>query len=109
MDRRRVEYDLDLQISPYAVYRRITDGEELALVHVCRESERPDGECPASLKAATRLPDGDWVPPSGVDVVVFDQDGEKALERVRALRAQGHERVWALFGGLDLWDLALGR
>lgn len=101
---RRVDFDLRLQISPYAVYRRLAAGEPLMLVDL----RLPPGARPACLAAAMTPPGADWLPPGNIDVVFFDRDGSVALERVRGLRRQGHHRVWALFGGLELWDLALG-
>lgn len=89
----RVDFDLNLQVSPYAVYRRITDGEDVQLVDLRRQDLR--------RQAVGGTPPGD------VDVVFFDEDGKEALERVRELRRQGHARVWALFGGAELWEFAL--
>lgn len=106
MERRRhVELDLRFHISPYTVYRRLAENDELVLVDLRSEASAPR---PLSLRHALGPPGGDWSPPADVDVVLFDQDGREALERARLLRSQGHVRVRALFGGLDLWDLALG-
>jgi hypothetical protein len=103
--RRRVELDLGCQISPYTVYRRLAEGEVLLLVDLRTAASGPR---PRPLRHALGPPARDWLPPPDSDVVLFDQDGESALERARELRSRGHARVWALFGGLDLWDLALG-
>lgn len=102
--RGHVDYDLEVQISPYRVFRRLADGEDLLLVDL----GTPEGARPAMLERALDRPPADWAPPRGRDVVLFDQDGGEALEAARAWRSAGYERVWALFGGLDLWDLALG-
>ena len=101
---RRVEFDRRHQLSPYTVYRRLAAGEELLLVDL-RDHRGP---CPTALRHAIERPGGDWRPPANVDVVLFDQDGRRALSRARELVAKGHRRVRSLFGGLELWDLALG-
>lgn len=103
--RRRVELDVRCQISPFTVYRRLAEGETLVLVDLRSAGSRPR---PPSLRDAQERPGRDWRPPPDVDAVLIDQDGRGALERARELRSRGHSRVRALFGGLDLWDLALG-
>jgi hypothetical protein len=49
----------------------------------------------------------EWNPPVGRDTVLFDQDGTRAVALASALQANGHSRVRALFGGLELYAFAL--
>jgi rhodanese-related sulfurtransferase len=100
----RVDFDPRLQISPYTVYRRLREGPEIVLVDLRPQPARR----PPSLSAALAWPGPGWRAEDDADVVLFDDDGRGALELARRLREEGCRRVRALFGGLELWDLALG-
>ncbi|MEZ5331628.1 MAG: DUF1015 family protein [Thermoanaerobaculia bacterium] len=52
-------------------------------------------------------PGEQWEPPTDRDVVLFDAEGDAAVEIARRYQQRGHPRVKALFGGLDLWTFAL--
>lgn len=95
-----VEFDPRSEVSPYALFRRLKDGPAPMLIDV-----RP-------LPAGTSLRDAepltaDWTPPEDREVVLFDEDGAHAVPLARQLQAAGHERVRALFGGLELYEFAL--
>ncbi|HTQ80128.1 MAG TPA: rhodanese-like domain-containing protein [Thermoanaerobaculia bacterium] len=96
-----VQFDPQLEVSPFAVFRRLREGRPPLLVDV-----RP---APGALSLAGSLaaPDAGWSPPADEDVVLFDEDGTLACEAARRLQAAGHPRVRALFGGLSLWEFAL--
>lgn len=101
---RPADFDLRLHISPFTLFRRLREGPAPELVDL----RPPPSARPPSLARAAGPPGPGWRPPAGVDVVLFDDDGHQALALVRRLRSEGHGRVFALFGGLELWDLALG-
>lgn len=96
-----VAFDPRLEISPFALFRRLDEGREPLLVDV-----RPDA-AGRGLRGAQPLPAGDWQPPADRDVVLFDDDGTAAVELAARLIAAGHERVRALFGGLELYEFSL--
>lgn len=96
-----VQFDPRVEVSPFALFRRLKEGEAPLLIDV---RENP-GEL--SLEGATPLPGGDWVPPAESDTVLFDDDGSRAVELARRLQAAGAERVRALFGGLELYEFSL--
>ncbi|MCP4660640.1 MAG: hypothetical protein GY856_35010 [bacterium] len=96
-----VSFDPRLEISPYTVWHRLESGPKLLLVDL----RRPPGRSPFADVLPWRGPD--WRPATDEDVVFFDDDGTEALEVVRRLRAAGHSRARALFGGLALYELAL--
>ena len=96
-----IRFDPDLQVSPYAVFRRLREGRPPLLIDLRPESG------PLTLRGALPHPGPQWTPPAGQDVVLFDQDGALAAEAARRLRAAGYPDVRALFGGLDLWAFAL--
>lgn len=97
-----VAFDPRLEISPFALFRRLEEGRRLLLVDV-----RPDGPAAKTLKGAVRPKSREWRPPAGLDVVLFDDDGSAAVETAARWIEQGHERVRALFGGLDLYEFSL--
>lgn len=95
-----VQFNPQLEVSPFAVFRRLRDGRPPLLVDV-----RPP---PRELTLAGAQPwHEDWLPPGDADVVFFDDDGTRALELARHWQATGQCNVKALFGGLELWRFSL--
>jgi rhodanese-related sulfurtransferase len=93
--------DPEVEISPFALFRRLREGERPLLVDL----RQHPGE--VGLQGALPDPGPGWVPPAGRTTVLFDRDGSTAADRARRLRAAGYREVWALFGGIDLYALAL--
>jgi hypothetical protein len=96
-----VQFDPQLEVSPFTLFRRIKEGKAPLLVDV-----RP-APGPLSLQGAIPYPGPDWSPPAGQDVVLFDDDGATAVDGARHMQAAGYPRVRALFGGLDLYEFSL--
>lgn len=94
-------FDPDLEISPFALFRRMKEGDPPLLVDA-----RPS---PGRLSLAGALPDPgpEWSPPRDLEVVLIDDDGTLACQRAAAFQSAGWTKVRALFGGLDLYDFAL--
>lgn len=97
-----VAFDPRLEISPFALFRRLDEGRELLLVDV-----RQPAEGGKTLKQATPFAGDDWRPPAEIDVVLFDDDGSGAVALAARLIEAGHPRVRALFGGLELYEFSL--
>ena len=96
-----VQFDVQLEVSPYALFRRLREGDPPLLVDV-----RPEPGA-LNLRGAIPYPGPDWAPPGDRDVVLFDDDGALAVEGARQMQAAGWPRVKALFGGLQLYEFAL--
>ena len=96
-----VEFDPQLEMSPFTLFRRLNEGKPLLLVDM---RPQPRG---MTLLGAQSLPGPDWVPPEGKDVLLFDDDGTAAVVAAQALQASGHHAVRALFGGLQLYEFSL--
>ena len=96
-----VQFDPLLEVSPFALFRRLKEGDAPLIVDLRAEP----GE--DTLAGAVADPGPTWEPPDDRDTVLFDQDGSLAVARARALQAEGFERVRALFGGLDLYRFSL--
>jgi hypothetical protein len=96
-----VQFDPQLEVPPYTVYRRLKEGDPPLLIDV-----RPAGGRLA-LMGARALPRHDWTPPAEMDVVLIDDDGSTAVGIARRLQAAGFPRVRALFGGLALYEFSL--
>jgi hypothetical protein len=96
-----VQFDPQLEVPPYTVYRRLKEGDPPLLIDV-----RPAGGRLA-LMGARALPAPDWTPPREMDVVLVDDDGATAVEMARRLQAAGFPKVRALFGGLQLYEFSL--
>lgn len=96
-----IQFDPALEISPYHVFRRLTEGDPPLLIDVRGEPGY------RSLEGAIPYPGPEWTPPRNRDLVLFDDDGATAVEAARHMQAAGWGNVKALFGGLDLWEFAL--
>jgi rhodanese-related sulfurtransferase len=96
-----VQFDPQLEVSPFAVFRSLREDRGPLLIDVRAEP----GEL--TLAGAIPYPGPDWAPPPEKDVVLFDEDGATAIEGARHMQAAGYPRVKALFGGLDLWAFSL--
>lgn len=96
-----IQFDPQLEVSPFTVFRRLREGRPPLLIDVRREPG------PLTLRGAIPYPGPHWKPSEDADVVLFDEDGSLALEAARQLQAAGHARVRSLFGGLELWDFSL--
>jgi hypothetical protein len=77
-----VQFDAQLEISPFVLFRRMKEGKAPVLIDV-----RPQ--------------------PADEDVVLFDDDGSIAIDGARHMQAGGWSRVKALFGGLELYEFSL--
>lgn len=95
-----VQFDLRLEISAFVVFRRLRDGKPMSLIDVRPE---PEGY---TLEGAEPFLEG-WQPPSDRQVVLFDDDGRRAIEIAGRFQEEGHTHVKALFGGLELWKFSL--
>ncbi len=96
-----VQFDPQLEVSPFALFRLLKDGNPPLLIDV-----RPEPG-PLSLAGAIPYPGPEWSPPEDRDVVLFDDDGATALDGARHMQSAGYPRVKALFGGLELWEFSL--
>jgi hypothetical protein len=97
-----VAFDPRLEISPFALFRRLDEGKPLLLVDV-----RPAAASGKTLRGAHSLDSPQWLPPAELDVVLFDDNGSAAVELASRLIGDGHPRVRALFGGLELYEFSL--
>jgi len=96
-----VQFDPQLEVSPFAVFRRLREGRPPLLVDV-----RPEPGA-LTLCGAVAYPGPDWSPPVDHDVVLFDDDGALAVDGARHMQAAGYANVKALFGGLELYEFSL--
>ncbi len=97
-----VQFDPRLELSPFALFRRLSEGRAPRLIDI----QEPGGRW--TLRGAESHPGTDWQPEStDQEAVVFDTDGSAAVELAARLQAEGFSRVRALFGGLELWQFAL--
>jgi len=96
-----VQYDPRLEISPFALFRRIQGGRSPLLL----DARAIPGV--HTLQGAEPFPGEDWEPPADRDVVLFDVDGTEALPHVLRYQNAGHARVKMLFGGLELYEFSL--
>ena len=88
-------FEVGLHVSPYQLFRRLTNGERPPMVDL-----RATGR---SLIGATRGEPGSAFAPG---TILIDRDGLAATETARRARAAGTD-VRALYGGIELWDFAL--
>ena len=96
-----VQFDPQLEVSPFVLFRRIKEGQAPLLIDVRPEAGR------LTLEGAVPYPGPDWSPPADADVVLLDDDGSLAIDGARHMQAAGWPRVKALFGGLDLYEFSL--
>lgn len=96
-----VQFDPQLEVSPFALFRRIKDGDPPLLVDVRLAPGR------LSLQGAIPYPGPEWSPPRDRDVVLIDENGSSAIEGARHMQAAGWPNVKALFGGLELYEFSL--
>lgn len=96
-----VQFDPQLEVSPFALFRRLKENDPPLLIDVRPEPGR------LSLQGAVPYPGPEWSPPQDRDVVLFDDDGSIAIDGARHMQAAGYPRVKALFGGLELWEFSL--
>ena len=101
-----VRFDPTVEISPFALFRRLRSGSAPRLVDI-REAPQATRGAGATLRGAERLEAADWVPGVDEEVVLFDDHGNRAAELARQLQDAGCSRVRALFGGLDLYEFSL--
>ncbi len=94
-------FDQRLELSPFALFRRLKEGGQPLLVDVRPSLGR------LSLVGAIPDPGPEWSPPRDRDVMLIDEDGTLALKRAAGLQAAGWMNVRSLFGGLDLYEFAL--
>jgi hypothetical protein len=96
-----VQFDPQLEVSPFALFRRIKDGDPPLLVDVRPAPGR------LGLQDAIPYPGPEWSPPRDRDVVLIDDNGSAAIEGARDMQAAGWPNVKALFGGLELYEFSL--
>ena len=96
-----VQFDPQLEVSPFILFRRIKEGQAPLLIDV-----RPQPGM-TTLAGAIPYPGPEWSPPADADVVLFDEDGSMAIDGARHMQAAGWPRVKALFGGLELYEFSL--
>jgi rhodanese-related sulfurtransferase len=96
-----VQFDPQLEVSPFALFRRMKDGDPPLLIDVRPAPGR------LSLQGAIPYPGPEWSPPRDRDVVLIDDTGSSAIEGARHMQAAGWPNVKALFGGLELYEFSL--
>lgn len=96
-----VRFDVGLEVSPFDLLQRIDSSAPPVLVDV------REGDLELTLEGAMRWPGAAWAPPTDTDTVLFDDDGSRAVAIAAELRQKGHERVRALFGGIELYAFCL--
>ena len=96
-----VEFDPRLEVSPFALFRRLQDGRAPLLIDL------RDGPRGHSLRDAVPWEGEDWRPPADREVVLFDEDGSQAVVLAARLQEDGFTGVKALFGGLELYEFSL--
>jgi hypothetical protein len=96
-----VQFDPQLEVSPFALFRRMKEGRPPLLVDVRTQPGT------FTLAGAIPYPGPEWSPPAAEDVVLFDDDGALAIDGARHMQAAGWPRVKALFGGLELYEFSL--
>jgi rhodanese-related sulfurtransferase len=96
-----VQFDPQLEVSPFVLFRRLKEGQAPVIVDVRPEPGR------LSILGAVPYPGPEWSPPADQDVVLIDDDGATAIDGARHMQAAGYPRVKALFGGLELYEFSL--
>ena len=103
----RVEpFDPEIHVSPHALFRRLQDAAESAKVAPRLLDLRPPGAA-VRFRGAVGFSEGVRAPHARTLVILVDDDGLEATRRARELREAGHTGVYALYGGMELYDYAL--
>jgi len=97
-----VELDPIIEVTPFELFRRLRDSGAPPRLVDLRSSPRG-----WTLRGAISQTAETVTEDAEVDTVVFDQDGRTAPDVVRRLRRRGETRIWALFGGLELYRFCL--
>lgn len=100
-DKPVVQFDATIEVSPFALFRQLKEGNAPLLVDV---RAAPEG---TTFRDSLPYPGETWEPEPAQRVVLFDRDGSEAEPIVRRLQAAGFEQVRMLFGGLELYEFAL--
>ena len=103
-----VDLDPEVEITPYALFRRLREGAALVLVDVRPAPTGLTFRGAVAWEGPGGGPRGEsgWQPSPDRLVVLFDDEGPGAREIARRLRSEGCDAV-SLFGGLRLYDAAL--
>jgi hypothetical protein len=97
-----VYFNAELEVSPFALFRRFQEDRIPDLYDV-----RPD-RGRRTLRDSKPYPGKDWTPDApDAEVILFDDDGSLAVPMAARLREIGYTGVRALFGGLDLYVFSL--
>lgn len=96
-----VQFDPLLEVSPFALFRRLREERAPKLIDVRREPGK------RTLRGALVWEGEKWRPGEGEEVVFFDEDGSEALPIVAKLQHEGFSLARMLFGGLDLYEFSL--
>ena len=100
-DKPVIQFDPRLEISPFALFRRLREKRAPRLVDL--RTDR-DGWTLHGAEPG----DDEWRPESlEEEVVLFDDEGDHAVTRADLLQREGFARVKALFGGLQLYRFSL--
>lgn len=97
-----VELDPNIEVTPFELFRRLRDSASPLRLVDLRSSPRGWTLRGAVFRSAETVTED-----AEVDTVVFDLDGRLGPDVVRRLRARGETRIWALFGGLELYRFCL--
>lgn len=96
-----VQFDPQLEISPFKLFRDLRDGKAPIIMDV------RSGSPAKTIRGAQPSPPGDWEPEPNQVVVLIDDDGSIAVPKAQEFQTRGFARVKALFGGLDLYEFSL--
>lgn len=97
----RVEpFDPEIHVSPHALFRRLHDAAEGMKIAPRLLDLRPPG-------AAVRFRETVGFSERASGTILVDDDGLEATRRARELRKEGREKIYALYGGMELYDYAL--
>ena len=96
-----VQFDTQLEISPFKLFRDLKDGRNPIIIDV------RSGSPSMTIRGAQPAPPSDWAPEPNQNVVLIDDDGSVAVPKAQEFHNRGFGRVKALFGGLDLYEFSL--
>ncbi len=91
----------------------ITVGDLDYLFYLLIDLRAPEAYAEGHLMGAVNIPHeefGDWIErlPSGVIIILYDQDGTWSDIDVQSLQSAGFAEARSLLGGLDAWSKAYG-